>query len=1062
MIRKFVEFAVKKPVLNHLFLAFFVIMAIFAYAHIPKEVFPPAQRDKIVIKGSYIGASAEVLDKMAVDVLEDRLSSVSDLIEITSTITNGMFTIKANIKSGANRIKVLSDVKDAIVKAKVDFPSDMREPTAQIVEQTIPLVQVAIAGDVPVKKLIDYGNELKDELSKIEALSKVTMYGDADVELVFTINSAKIKALGLNRDQVVSALAASSSIFPVGRVLQQGKHLYLSTQNGKKDLKKIQNMILVIGGKRVRARDVADISFKLSDVMQLSHFNGKRNVAINISKSKEGNALTLVKDIRRILKKHEAKHAGIKYDVYSDTSVYIKNRLNTVVSNIFFGLILLFVAMLLTMNRGIAFVVALGIPVSFIVGLVSADYLGYSLNLLSLLGALLALGMLVDEAIVVAENIYRHLEMGKERLDAVIDGTVEMFPAVLAATLTTIFAFLPLLLMSGDMGVFMRILPIMISILLLSSLFEAFYFLPLHAKDFIKVRHKEARSHAFWDRLYHGYARLLDMLFKRKKLALLLIVVSIFIFIKLTGGLLKFQLFPDFDVTQMYVSGKVNINNDIEDTEKLVSQIEKVLLEKFDMKNEIEHVTTVVGMRMDAKNQAEVGDYFFHIFIDLYEKKPENFFDRFVNPYLSPAYDGSKQKRSRNAKEIVADAKNWLNELKNSRINGKKVFEEFEIVAPQAGVVAHDLEIGLTGANDKTLIQAIALLKEALGKIKHVYNLSDDATPGEMELKLNINAYGQALGFNEQMLANTLRSLYLKGDYAKMFDKTGMLNIKIQAQDKDYIASLNRLELQVPGSKEQVALRDIVDFNYKSSFAKIVKDESERIRSVFGSFDKSKIKSAEIMKALVPTFKKIKALGVKVVIKGEEKENRKVQREMGVSAVIAIFLIFMTLVWMFDSFSLSLMVLSTIPLSILGVFVGHLVMGLPLTMPGLMGVVGLSGVVVNDGLIMIDFIRKAQSIEELIKYAKMRLRPILLTSLTTVLGLSTLIFFASGQSLILQPMAVSLGFGVAWATVLNLIYIPILYAVVKKVKYQDELKNLKPDLAKPGTLTRILRNIKGT
>lgn len=1036
MIRPFIEFAVKKPVLNHLILTFFVVMAIFAYQSIPKEVFPPAQRDKVVIKGNYAGASAEILDKMAVDALEQKVKALSDIQEVTSSIQNGYFTITANIKSGGDKLIVLSDVKDVITSIKNDLPADMDEPTVQVLEQAIPLVQVAVSGDIPLKTLIDHAEAIKDKIARIQELSKVVLYGKSETELVIDIDDKKVSAYGLDMERTVQALSSMASIFPIGKIEQQGNHLFLSTINGEKSAEAFEKMILKIGSKKVRLQDIARVRFALADRSELSSFNGKPNISINIQKSKEGNALALVKQIRKIVGAYHDKHPQLNLDLYSDTSVYIKNRLNTVISNILFGVILLFTALFMTVNRGIALVIAMGIPVSFIVALVSANLLGYSLNMLSLLGALLALGMLVDEAIVVAENIYRHLEMGKERMDAVIDGSVEMFPSVLAATMTTIFAFLPLLLMSGDMGVFMRILPVMISILLLSSLIEAFYFLPLHSKDFIHVRPEGARSHAFWDGLKARYRKTLTYLFHYKKRALALLVAGIFLLTVILGGMTRFQLFPDFDVTQMYVSGKVNINNSLEDSQKYVSRIEKTLLEKFDKENEVEHVTTIVGLRMNAKNELETGSNLFHIFIDLYEKKPENFFDTFINPLLSPEYDDAKMKRERLAKDIVKQVKIWLKPLQDeSDLSGKKIFEEFEVVAPGAGVVAHDLEISLGGLEDAELVKGVAILRNALESMDHVYNVSDDAALGAAEIKLRVNAYGQSLGFTEQSVSNALRALYLKSEYSKMFDDEGIVSIKIESERKNLAAGLKKYELALPGTSQKIALSEVCDFIYQKSFARIKKDDGERLRTVYGSFEKDKIASAQIMQALEPAFEKVQKMGMHVVIKGEEKENRKVQRELGIIALIAIFLIFVTLVWMFDSLFLSLIVLSTIPLSVLGVFIGHLIMGLNLTMPGLMGIVGLAGVVVNDGIIMVDFIRRGKNLDEVISWAILRIRPIMLTSVTTILGLSTLIFFASGQALILQPMAVSLGFGVAWATVLNLLYVPLLYVVVKRIRF---------------------------
>jgi multidrug efflux pump subunit AcrB len=1033
MIRKIIEFAIDKPRLNHIFLAFILVMSIFSYLNIPKEIFPPMNMDKITISGGYAGTSADVLDNMVVKTIEDDLQNVDELEVIETTIKNGSFSMSIDIKPNSDNILVLNDVKDIISSVKKDLPADMSEPVAKIRTHSFPLVLIALSGDVEKSVLLDKAEELKTKLSGIKDLSEITIRGDADEELVLNLNTQKILALDLKPSLVISALKNISSIFPVGTIKERGSHLYISTYNGEKTKEAVENTIIGVGGARVKIKDIADVTFGLGDEVEISHYNGKRNVSINVTKSESGNAIELVKQIREMLKTSQSENEGISYDIYSDTSKWIKNRLNVVFSNIAFGLILVFTAMFIFVDRGIAMVVAIGIPVSFMIGLIATEIMGDSINMLSLLGALIALGMLVDEAIVVAENIYRHLEEGMERREAVITGAVEMFPAVLAATLTTVFAFLPMLLLSGDMGLFIKIIPIMITVLLLSSLVEAFYFLPLHAYDFLRVKKTVDYTKKLWDTLYSWHNNTLHFLFKRKVLSLIVIVVSI---LSITSVLIKnskFQLFPDFDNTQVYVYGKVNVNNELEDTEKIVTKLEKKIIASLS-KDEMSSVTSVIGFKLDAKNKAIVGENMFHIFIDLHEKAPENVFDKYISPYLSIEYDENALIRKRYAKDIAEDLKKDVEEFKKQKTQDGLLYEELVVKVPGPGVVKHDFEVSLSSKTNKEIIKALHYLENEVNKIDGISNVSNDADIGEMELKLRVNKYGQELGFNEQSISNELRAYYLKGEYGKMFDDSGLLRIRIESGMNERIASIDRVELQVPNTEQFVALKDIAEYVYQQGYVAINKEDGVRIRSVFASIDKEVVTSSEVIAKLQGAFKKLEEDGFKVEIKGEEKENAKNKREMSQAAIIAIFLIFITLVWLFDSIKKSLIVISTIPLVLLGVFLGHIIMGLNLTMPGTIGIVGLAGVVVNDGLIMVNFIKNAKDTEELMKRALTRLRPILLTSITTVLGLTTLIFFASGQAMVLQPMAVSLGFGIAWATVLNLVYVPLLYAVLYKIK----------------------------
>jgi multidrug efflux pump subunit AcrB len=555
-------------------LFFLFVLAVFSYLQISKEIFPPAAMDAVRINGVYAGASSDLLDKMAVEDLEDELTSLDEASDITSVIKNGFFTITVKLKDGFEADDVLDDVKDIITKTKENFPSDMDEPTVKEVINAIPLLTVVLFNDRK-ENLLEVAKDLKSDISKLGDLSDLNIWGDSDKELLIVFDENKIKAYGLKLQDVVLAVQNLSTIFPAGIIKDTQRHYYLSTFNGKKELNKINDIILKIGTQRIYLKDVASIQYTLADAVSISHFNGKEDVSIGINKSESGDAIELVKQIKSILKTYEKKYPSLGFSTHTDTSVWIKNRLNTVVSNILFGLCLLFLALLFFINVRIALVIAIGIPASFMIGLISAEAMGYSLNMLSLLGALIALGMLVDEAIVVGENIYRHLEMGKDRFTAALDGAMEVYPAVLTATATTIFAFLPILLMTGEVGKFMKVLPIMIAILLLSSLLEAFFFLPLHAKELLRLNTDSKRSDRIWEVNRNIYKAVLNFLLQRRWQALLTFVVTIIAATVVLAMSSRFQFLPNFDTTQVYISGSVGVGKKIEQTEEMVLKLEQ-------------------------------------------------------------------------------------------------------------------------------------------------------------------------------------------------------------------------------------------------------------------------------------------------------------------------------------------------------------------------------------------------------------------------------------------------------------------------------------------------------
>lgn len=1030
MIRGLIEFSIEKPILNHVFLLFIFILSIFAYMKIPKEIFPPSTLDKIAISGFYAGASADTLDKMAVKTIEDDLKNISELENIISTIQNGFFVMEADIKNGNEPISVLSDVKDKLSLLKQDLPSDMDEPVASIAKKAFPLLTISISANIEKSQLLEVANTIKSDLANLKDLNDIAIRGDSDLELKIKLNEEKINVYGFRIEQVASAISALSSIFPIGSVKQKGEHLYLNTKNGSQDIQEIRKSLLRISNKSIRLQDIASVEFALADSEQISHYNSLPNISISLQKSESGNAIELSRQIRAMMKHYEKEYPQIKFGIYTDTSIWIRNRLNTVTSNITFGLFLVFVSLLLTLNARIALVVGLGIPVSFMIAIIFAQMFGYSLNMLTLLGGLIALGMLVDEAIVVAENIYRHLENGDDPKTATINGTIEMFPSVLTATATTIFAFLPILIMSGEIGRFMQVLPIMISILLLSSLLEAFYFLPLHSKELLKLDpHDKDRSGKFWALMSKIYTAILGFFFKKKFRSLLVLLAIIIASILYTKSIIKFQLFPSFDTTQIYITGESNINSELKDTEALVTPLENRLLENLDMNSSVASITSICGLKLDAKNQPEFSENYFHLFINLHEPKPKNFVDKYINPLLSFEYDNSDMIREVKADSVAEDIKRLVKVFDED-----KRYEDISVIVPQAGIVKTELELSLSTANQELMRESLKSLESKINTIDGVFNVFNDAKVGQKELKFYINRYGEELGFSEGYLYQVLRPYFLDSEFGKMFYSGELLKVRLKSQNKDSLSTLKTIEVPVPNSAQFVRLRDIAQFVYIEHFMNIKKENAKRIRTIYGSINKAKITSAEVLMQLQPTIKELEAKGVSVDIKGEEKENKRVQFDLMKAGIIAIFLIFIALVWMFNSAILPLIVLSSIPLSVLGVFAGHLLMGINLTMPSLIGIVGLAGVVVNDGLIMIDFIRKCDNLECIMERANMRLRPILLTSLTTILGLSTLIFFASGQSLILQPMAISLGFGLAFATILNLYIVPLLYVNIYMYK----------------------------
>ncbi|MBP6714539.1 MAG: efflux RND transporter permease subunit, partial [Aliarcobacter sp.] len=327
MIKWIIEFSLRKPLLNHFFLLFILLLSFFSYFKIPKEIFPPSAMDAIVINGFYTGASSELLDKIAVKEIEDELLSLSSANTISSTIKNGNFSIKVDLKEGYKTKDILDDVKDIITKVKTNLPSDMDEPTVKAVEFAFPLITVAVysKNDDSKEYLIEVAKEIKSKVMQLKDLSQVAVLGESDKELLMILDNEKINAYGLNKTALINAISSLSTIFPVGMIKDVSTHYYLSTFNGEKDIEKIKNTMIKIDGKSIYLKDIADIKFTLGDISNISHFNANPNIAVGINKGLKGDAIELVKQIKQITKEFEAKYTNLEFDTYIDTSIWIKN-----------------------------------------------------------------------------------------------------------------------------------------------------------------------------------------------------------------------------------------------------------------------------------------------------------------------------------------------------------------------------------------------------------------------------------------------------------------------------------------------------------------------------------------------------------------------------------------------------------------------------------------------------------------------------------------------------------------------------------------------------------------
>ncbi len=1025
-----IEYFLKNTRLNYVLLLFLAVMGINAYIQIPKEMFPDLTLNEITVRGSYGGSSTTTLEKMAVRDIEDGLSSIDGIKETETTIVPGSFSISITLSDSADPVDTLNNVKDAIATVSRNLPSDMNEPTASIRVRSRSLVRIAVSSDSrSFGELIAVADAMKNRIAKMEGIAEVSVTGDSDEEVRISINTKALEAMNLSPEGVTTAIRAMSYTFPVGQIEQTGHFVFVSTVSGKADATEWADAMIRVGEKYVRLGDIAEIKVFYPRETTLATYNGKPTLTIDVSKDPDGDAITMAQKVREYVGKAAPGYEGVDFDFFYDSSKRVEARLDTIISNLFLGLILVFLTMYYLINFRTALVVTMGVPFAFMIGLLFLYYQGSTINLVSLLGALIVIGIVVDDAIVVSENIQRHLDEGLEKHEAVIAGVREMLLPVTLATLTTVIAFMPMLSLSYEIGRFIMLIPVVVIMVLVGSLIESFFFLPLHARELFT---QKSRSRD-WSRVNDWYEKTLHRFIHHKKLSLTLFLLIIPTLTFVTFQSMNFQFFPRFDGDFIYVSGKLDNSTPIEETYVTSGEVAQAIMAHKENLY-IKAVSVSTGSRRNLLGERESGENLFYITLELHERIEQNWINRYLNPILSFSFEFNDPDKIRdpNSLTLAREVRKILGPMKE-----RFGLEELGVTSDRPGLLRADIKVNLVGENDRELEAAVSGLQQRLESIDGVKDVGNNIRYGKEEYKLKLNSYGEMLGLSETGVAQALSRYFLGNRQAMTYNKDGVAEITTRSMYKDDIASFKNFNVPLPDGR-YVKLADVVDITVLRDYEKLEKVDGEIIKTVYANVNPKVITASQVIRSLRPFFSELEDRGIGIRLKGEQEKNQQFKTEMIFAVGVALFAILLVLLFIFPKLKYALMVMSVIPLSVLGGLVGHLLMDINLTMPSVIGMLGLAGVVINDGIIMLDFLHGTHDAKTFFYRAKLRLRPIVITTVTTFAGLATLMFYATGQAVILQPLALSLGFGLLWGTVLNLLYLPTLYAVINKIPPEKE------------------------
>ena len=1016
------KLSVSNPVLANLFMIIILIFGVYAWIVLPRELTPEISFNSATVTTLYPGASSEDVEKLVTVPIEDAIEENVNNIDIVSSVSSegrSLITIQFEEISDRDFDKEFQNLRTAVDRVN-DLPTEiLDEPQVQEIDISsgFPMLTIVVGGEISEDQMREIAEDLKDELLEIKNVSAVRLAGVREREIWVEVDPDQLKAYNLPIEAIINALRMHNLNLPAG-TLEMGASEYLVRTMGEfSNLQEIENTIIRArpAGTPLRVRDVATVSDTYEKPRTLSRVNGQPSISLSVQKKTEGNTIKLVKQIRELVDQRKQNlPEGTDLSAVNDNSVILQERLGILQNNAVFGLILVVILLYLFMGWRNAFFAALGIPVAFMATFFFLHWSGYSLSGVTLFGLILVVGIVVDDAIVVIENVFRRIQEGMPPKEAAITGAQEVGWPVLAASLTTIAAFGPLMFMSGTPGQFMRIIPITAIMVILASLFEVFMILPSHIAEWGKAQSRQQRRHVWFDRVRRRYVHVLKGTIRRRYIVVCgVFAVGILVSIGAFSQLER-QLFPGEDMPQFYIKAEMPPSFGLKETSAALAKVEEVAMslppdERIAVVTNIGLVTptSLMGGSSIRSNIGEV----------LVELVP-------------------KDQRVRSTDEIIAGLRGKIEAISDIE---KLTFEKQAGGPPQGA----DVEVKVKGEQFEPLDKIASSLKEKLHQIDGVYDIRDDFVTGKSEIRLRVKEdRAHQYGLNIFQIAYNVRNA-LEGNITTTYrdaDESVDVIVKYNSDDLQSIASLEELLIPAPNGT-MVPLRDVAEAQEEGGHSEIRRFENERAITVTAAVDSDKTSAFTVNQVLIQAFKDIESLypGYRLDFRGVFDEINESFGQLGRLFIVGILIMYVILGAQFKSFIQPVIILFAVPFGFMGSMIGLLIIGAPLSMVALFGTVALAGIVVNDSIVMIDFINQYRARgynkwRAILKGGSVRLRPIILTSVTTICGLIPMAIGLGGKSPIWMPIAYTIIFGLFAATLLTLFVMPALYAITADIR----------------------------
>ena len=1024
-------------------LMFFILAAgFFSLGDVVQEVMPEISLDQIVVSVPYSGATPDEVEESIVRKIEEQIEGVNDVREVRSTAVEGSGSVTVELQLGADVARALDDIKARVDRIQT-FPAGAERPEVRELTNRQSVIRLVLFGEVAERTLKELAYRVEDELSALPVVSHAETTGIRDYEISVEVSLRQLRALGLTLGDIADAVRAGSLDLSAGSIDTGDEEVRIRTTRQNYTQHDFEEIIVLsrADGTVVRLGEIAEVRDTFRDAALIARYQGQPATYVEVFRTSDEKLLDIVTAVEAHLEDEviPSLPAGVGLEVWDSTAEVFESRLGLLVKNGLIGLALVLLSLTLFLDLRLAFWVAVGIAVSFVGTFAVMSWLGVSINMVTMFAFILAIGIVVDDAVVVGENIHAEHKRGRRGVDASIRGTRRVTGPVIFGVLTTMVAFCPFLLVPSAMGRLMSMLPVIVISVLLFSLIESLMVLPNHlsrlphgARRHRPRDHLIARVQRGVDRALNDFVR--GPLDRSLRVATAQPGVVIATGIALTvlsvalvpAGIIRVDFMPAVEADLVTATLEMPEGTPVERTSEMAGRVESAghraiaRLSPGDPGALLEGVNLTVGQKARSMQLMQLAG-------------------------AGPEADSRANLAAVEFKLVTAESRDV------SAAEFQQAWREELGPLPEAralSITAELLDFGLpvhvelSHQDPRRLTSVADTLMERLGAFAGVFDVRADQEQGLKEIQLDLRPEGRTMGLTLDALARQVRSAFFGNEAVRVQRgrEEVRVYVRLPAEERNAIADVEKYFVRTPMGGE-VPLGRVASVRMGSSPTAIRRADGERVITVTADVDHEVVAAGEVLEHLAATVLPeltARESGLSYSLGGERQEQAEVVGALGRGFALALLAIYALLAIPFGSYTKPLIVMAAIPFGIIGAIAGHLLLGLSMTMTSMFGMIGLSGVVVNDSLVMIDFIndrlrRGMPGREAIIDGAKARFRPILLTSVTTFLGVAPLVFERSLQAQFLIPMAASLGFGILFATVVLMMIVPALTTVQHRV-----------------------------